>query len=64
MAAHPQIVQKLASLNVANTVSGAVVTVTGNLNHRQLDDLIDACFVTGHNVKVVAGAVQISPGLN
>jgi hypothetical protein len=64
MAAHPQIAAKVAALNVANTVSGAVVTITGNLTHRQLEDLADAAYVTGHNVSVVAGVVKISPGIN
>jgi hypothetical protein len=61
MALHAQIQQKLNSLNTTSSVSGAVATITGNLSHRQLDDLMDAAFTTQHIVTVTAGVITVGP---
>jgi hypothetical protein len=61
MAIHASISKKLDSVNVAYTQSGAVATITGNLNHRQLDDLLDAAFTTQHQIIVTAGVITVAP---
>lgn len=61
MALHQEVSNKLDRINTTYTVSGAVGTVTGNLNHRQLDDLMDAAFTTQHQVTLVAGVLKVSP---
>lgn len=61
MAIHQAVGKKLDGINVAYTVSGAVATITGNMNHRQLDDLLDAAYVTQHQVIVTAGVITVAP---
>jgi uncharacterized protein YfkK (UPF0435 family) len=61
MAVHAEIQKKLNIVNVAFTQSGAVATITGNLNHRQLDDLLDAAYTTQHQAIVTAGVLTIAP---
>jgi hypothetical protein len=53
--------QKLNTLNTASTVSGAVATITGNMNHSQLADLLDAAFTTQHKLTVTAGVITVGP---
>lgn len=61
MAIHTEVGKRLDSLNTTYTVSGAVGTITGNLSHRQLEDLMDAAYNTNHQVTVVAGVPKVSP---
>lgn len=61
MALHAEITKKINGINTTYTVSGAVATITGNLNHRQLDDLLDAAYVTQHQVIVTAGVITVGP---
>lgn len=61
MAVHAAIGKKLDGINVTYSQAGAIATVTGNLNHRQLDDLLDAAFTTQHQVIVTAGVITVAP---
>ena len=45
------------------SVSGTTATITGDLDHHQLEELMTKAKVTKYDVKLVAGALKLLPQL-